>query len=194
MQGNGFWIKWDLVNSLVKRFPLTPLHIFLFVSIVFCCLRASLALHNIIQMSLIAFSTLFKLFLFKVRSNYIAHIQLIYCVKLSHLLWCLNSRVIKNSSSLLSEDADPQAYAEGCIKARALKASLRCCTHWLSWAVQVTVVWHSNTRDPEVLVIAFQIWCHYRYLHCRYHHDFCWNSFTSQRPKWLSQSPWHFTF
>lgn len=109
-------------------------------------------------MSPIAFSTLSKLFLFKVRSNYIAHIQLIYCVKLSNLLWCLNSRVIKNPSSLLSEAADPQVYAEGCIQARALKASLRCCTHWLSWAVQVTVVWHSRTTDPEVLGITFQIW------------------------------------
>lgn len=145
-------------------------------------------------MSLIAFSTLSKPFLFKVRRNYIAHIRLIYCVKLSNLLWCLNSRVIKNPSSLLSEAADPQVYAEGCIQARALKASLRCCTHSLSWAVQVTIVWHSRTMDPEVLVITFQIWYHNRYHHCRYHHNFCWNSFTRQRPNWLSQSLWHFSF
>lgn len=58
----------------------------------------------LLLMSLTCFSTtLFKclwypsqhypsFFLFRVRSNYIAHIQLIYCVKLSHLLWCLNSR------------------------------------------------------------------------------------------------------
>lgn len=41
---------------------------------------------------LIPFSTLSKLFPCKIRSNYIAHIEMIYCVKLSRLLWCLNSR------------------------------------------------------------------------------------------------------
>lgn len=77
------------------------------------------------------FSILSKFFPCKIRSNYIARIQMIYCVKRSHLLWCLNARVMKNASSLFCKDASLWVYAEHCIQTQELQASFVCWAHWL---------------------------------------------------------------
>lgn len=93
---------------------------------------------------LIPFSTLSKLFPCKIRSNYIAHIEMIYCVKLSRLFWCLNSREwLKIQVVFWARLPIRGVYDESCIQNPALKALLRCCAHWLSLGCAGNVVWHS---------------------------------------------------
>lgn len=130
-------------------------------------------------MSLIPFSTLSMLFPCKIRSNFIAHIQMIYCVKLSHLLWCLNSREwlkiqvvcsarLPNRGFMLRAVFEPQLW----------KLHSGIVPTDYPWAEQETVVWHSWTT-AGLSHSSFPNVVHCRYHHCRYHHHFSWNSFTS---------------
>ena len=97
-------------------------------------------------MSLIPFSTLSKLFPCKIRSNYIAHVQLIYCVKLRRLLWCLNSREWLKIQVVCWARLPIHGFMlRSIFKPQPWKFCLGVVPTPFPWAVQETVVWHSWT-------------------------------------------------
>lgn len=97
-------------------------------------------------------------------------------------------RVIKNSSSLLSEAAHPwglwwELYSKPSFESFA---QVLCPLIVPGLCRECCLALLGNSRSRSLT--AFQMWCH-----CRCHHHFCWISFTSQSLKWMRQSLWHFS-